>query len=399
MQELAACVSFLQRLIQTPSLPGKESQIAQVVAQEMTKLAYDNVYVDDAGNVIGHIKGTGKAPAMMLNTHLDHVDVGDHAAWPFPPFAGTLQDEQIWGRGAVDIKGPLASQLYAAARLLKDNNRPPGDVYVTVVVYEEQGGLGARHMATHLCPELVVIGEPSGNALRRGHRGRQEILLHVKGKSAHASVPDLGINPLATVARFILGMEAMDMAQDKDLGKSSVAKTIIKTDQISTNVIAAEAWHTLDWRNVPEESEADTNAKLQEVLDTSLQPGTTASIAMPRTTKTCYTGFQMEIPANAPAFITRADDPVLLAAIAVLQRRMQRPMPAGIWNFATDAGHFVNHGATCIGIGPGDDRLAHTIDERIPVSQLEEALDIYEALTRHWPAQVVHMTQGAPLPG
>ncbi|MEM8484484.1 MAG: M20 family metallopeptidase [Bacteroidota bacterium] len=399
MHELAACVSFLQRLIQTPSLPGKESQIAQLVVQEMTNLDYDNVYIDDAGNVIGHIHGSGEAPAMMLNTHLDHVDVGDHSAWPFPPFEGKVHDAQIWGRGAVDIKGPLASQVYAGARLLNDSNRPPGDVYVTAVVFEELGGLGARHMATHLCPELVVIGEPSGNALRRGHRGRLEIMVHAKGKSAHASVPHLGINPLDSIAAFILAMEHMDMAHDVDLGTSTVAKTIIKTDQISTNVIPAEAWLTLDWRNVPAESEADIITKLQTVLEANLQSGASASVALPRTIKTCYTGYQMEIPANAPSFVTRADDTVLLAAIDVLQNSMQRPMPAGIWNFATDAGHFVKQGATCIGIGPGDDKLAHTIDERIPVSQVEEALSIYEALSRHWPARVTSMTPDTSVPG
>lgn len=388
MQEFAACISFLQKLIQTPSLPGQERQIAQVVAQEMTTLAYDDVYFDKAGNVIGLIRGTGKVPAMMLNTHLDHVDVGDQSAWPFPPFAGTRHKEAIWGRGAVDIKGPLASQVYAAARLRTDDNRPPGDVYVTVVVYEEKGGLGARHMASHLCPELVVIGEPSRNELRRGHRGRQELLLHAKGKSVHASMPNLGVNPLDTVARFILETASLDMKTDADLGQSSVAKTVIKTDQISTNVVPSEAWLTLDWRNVPEESEADILAKLQTILDASLQPGTTASIAIPRTTMTCYTGYEMEIPANAPAFVTRADNPVLIAAREVLEEAMQQPMPAGIWNFATDAGHFVKQGATCIGIGPGDDRLAHTIDEHIMLSQMEEALDIYEALARHWPALV-----------
>lgn len=395
MQEFAACISFLQKLIQTPSLPGQERQIAQLVAQEMTQLAYDEVSFDEAGNVIGLIRGTGKAPAMMLNTHLDHVDVGDHAAWPFPPFAGERHDEAIWGRGAVDIKGPLASQVYAAARLLTDTDRPPGDVYVTVVVFEEKGGLGARHMASHLCPDLVVIGEPSRNELRRGHRGRQELLLHATGKSVHASIPDLGANPLDTVARFILATESLDMPVDKDLGQSSVAKTVIKTDQISTNVVPAEAWLTLDWRNVPDESEADILAKLETILDNCLQPGTTASISVPRTLMTCYTGYQMEIPANAPAFVTRADNPVLMAAMAILEETMQRPMPAGIWDFATDAGHFVKQGATCVGIGPGNDRLAHTIDEHIELSQVENALDIYEALARHWPAQVAKLATGA----
>ncbi len=386
MSELDACVSFLQQLIQTPGLPGQEAQTAQLVAREMKKLGYNDVYFDNAGNVVGLIKGRGEAPDMMLNTHLDHVDVGDHTAWPFPPFAGTLHDQHVWGRGAVDIKGPLAAQVYAAARLL--DNPPPGDVYVTAVVYEEQGGLGARHMASHLCPPLVVIGEPSQNELRRGHRGRLEIVLHVQGKSAHASMPALGANPLDIVARFILGMEGMEMAHDADLGNSSVAKTLIRTDQVSSNVIPAEAWLTLDWRNVPAESGDAALAKLQAILDVCLLPEMTATLSIPKTVKTCYNGFHMEIPANAPPFVTRVDDPALLAASALLEESLQRTMPATMWDFATDAGHFINKGATCIGIGPGDEHLAHTIEERVPVSHLAEALTIYESLARHWPTRV-----------
>ncbi|WP_152918236.1 M20/M25/M40 family metallo-hydrolase, partial [Ardenticatena maritima] len=150
MHDLAACIAFLQRLVQTPSLPGHEADLAALVKAEMERLGYDEVFVDAAGNVIGRIRGRGDAPAVMFNTHLDHVDPGDPAGWRFPPYGGEIHDEAVWGRGTVDIKGPLAAQVYGVARLKNDPTPPPGDVYVSAVVQEEIGGLGARHLLTHL---------------------------------------------------------------------------------------------------------------------------------------------------------------------------------------------------------------------------------------------------------
>ncbi|MDZ4702124.1 MAG: hypothetical protein SH809_20605, partial [Rhodothermales bacterium] len=97
MNDLTGCTTFLQRLIQTPGLPGEERAVAGLVAAEMERLGYDEVGIDEAGNVIGKIAGRGAAPAMMLNTHLDHVDVGDPDRWPHPPFGGEIHDGRVWG--------------------------------------------------------------------------------------------------------------------------------------------------------------------------------------------------------------------------------------------------------------------------------------------------------------
>ena len=116
---LQDCVRFLQKAIQTPSLPGEEGEMAKLVAQEMTELGFDRVHQDDAGNVIGLLRGQGHVPSIMFNTHLDHVDVGDRSRWPYDPFGGEVQDDRVWGRGAVDIKGPMAAQIYGVARLIE----------------------------------------------------------------------------------------------------------------------------------------------------------------------------------------------------------------------------------------------------------------------------------------
>ena len=98
MNSRAACVEFLQRLIRTRSMPGEEAEMAELVKAEMEGLAYDDVGIDEAGNVIGLLRGDGSAPTVMFNTHLDHVDAGDPAAWPHPPFGGEIHEDRVWGR-------------------------------------------------------------------------------------------------------------------------------------------------------------------------------------------------------------------------------------------------------------------------------------------------------------
>ena len=173
----------------------------------------------------------------MFNTHLDHVDAGDPADWPHPPYGGEVHDGLLWGRGAIDIKGPLAAQVHGVAQLVALGEPPPGDVYVTGTVQEEVGGLGARYMADTLRPDLVLIGEPSRNEVRRGHRGRVELRVQVRGRMAHASMTDIGRNPLTVLGRFLAGLEDVDLAHDPDLGTCSIAPTLIGTDQTSGNVI------------------------------------------------------------------------------------------------------------------------------------------------------------------
>ncbi|MDX1390110.1 MAG: acetylornithine deacetylase/succinyldiaminopimelate desuccinylase-like deacylase, partial [Acidobacteriota bacterium] len=90
------CIDFLRRLIRTPSLPGHEGDLAREVEREMNALGYPEVRIDAVGNVLGRIPG-GDGPAVMFNTHLDHVDVGDPDRWPFPPFAAHTDSEHVWG--------------------------------------------------------------------------------------------------------------------------------------------------------------------------------------------------------------------------------------------------------------------------------------------------------------
>ncbi len=393
MIDVNRCVDFVQRLIRTESLPGNEGLLTGMVRQTMETLGYDEVRIDDAGNLIGLIRGRGDGPAVMFNTHLDHVAVGDPHRWPYPPFGAEIHDGKIWGRGAMDIKGPLAAQVYGVGQVISEGVKPAGDVYVTCTVQEEVGGLGARHLITHFHAPLVVIGEASSNQLRRGHRGRVELVLHVTGKSVHASIPANGINPLEVIGQFVLGLKDMDMRQHPDLGPSSVAPTLIRTDQTSANVIPSEGWLTCDWRNIAGETAEDVRAALQKLADDSLIDGAKAEIEIPVTERESYTGYRAGVPADFPSFVTARDHPAVKSAELVLGDVIELHGSPGVWRFATDGGHFAKAGMTVIGFGPGDETLAHTVQEHIEISELETALAGNRALARDWASTFDAMKQ------
>ena len=292
----------------------------------------------------------------------------------------------VWGRGAVDIKGPLAAQVVGVAAALSAEP-PPGDVWVTCVVQEEIGGVGARHLAPRLEASLFVIGEPSGNAVRRGHRGRVELRLHLAGRSAHASVPDEGRNPLFGLGRFLGGLDGLEPATHAELGASTLVPTLLSTDQASANVIPGEAWLTLDARTVPGQDVEGLRARLEELAVRAAGAGVAAQVTIPVSRRVTYTGLEMSIPADNPAYVLPAEHPAVRGAVALVADEIgQRPLD--VWRFATDGGHFARHGAVPVGFGPGDPLLAHTVDERIEVVALEEALRANGRLSRELPAAI-----------
>lgn len=379
-----ALVAFAQQIIRIPSLPGQEGEVAMAISAEMRRLGFDEVWTDQAGNVIGKIKG-GTGPTILLNGHMDHVDPGPVEGWPYAPFSGQIVDEELWGRASVDMKGPVAAMIYATSLFKQIDLIPPGDVLMTVPVMEEVGGLGTLHLAAQLQAEAAICGEPSSNTLRRGHRGRVGLTITFEGRSAHASVPHLGLNPHYGAAAFLNQLSTLPMAQDVALGPSTVVPTLYATDQISPNVIPGKVILSLDWRNVPTESPEAIVTKLQQLVDTALKTTKnetgSALVEIVTTEFVTYTGLRKILPSIFPSFILAEDNPFIEASLAALTAVLGQEQNVDIWRFATDGGHLMVAGIPTIGFGPGDETLAHTNQERINLSQLKAAVPAYAALT------------------
>lgn len=364
------CVGFAQRLIRTPSMPGEEAAIAAVVTDELRRLGYDEVWGDDAGNVYGRVYGRDRTlPALVLNTHLDHVDPGDPALWPTPPFAAEIRDGRLIGRGACDIKGPLAVQVYSAAGLLRAGERPRRDVVFCGVVQEEVGGAGAIYWAEHLDypVELVVLGEPSSNTLALGHRGIIQFWLTFHGRSAHASAPERADNPNYTLAAFLSRLEAAaaGLRAHPVLGPTSVAPTIVQVDTTSTNVTPAWTRVLLDFR-----TSSESVNSLRAFIDrlTGDQPHMLAYAE----------GMEPSPLDNSDAliagFYTPPESPLVTGARAALARGMGREVELTRYRFATDGRHMAPHGIPVLGFAPGAEAMAHTAGESIALDEMAESL-------------------------
>lgn len=376
----ADCIAFAQKLIRTPSMPGEEAAIAAVVGEELRRLGYDEVWGDAAGNVYGRVFGRDRdLPALVLNTHLDHVDPGDPALWPAPPFAAEIRAGRLIGRGASDIKGPLAVQVYSAAALRRAGERPRRDVVFCGVVQEEVGGAGTLYWAENLDypVELVIIGEPSSNTLALGHRGIVQFWLTFHGRSAHASAPERADNPNYALATFLtrLATAAPQLRAHPVLGSTTVAPTIVQVDTTSTNVTPAWTRVLLDFRTA-----AESINSLQAFID-QLAEGFDHSLG--------YADGMIPSPLDdsdqiITGFYTPPNSPLVARARAALGRGTGREPELTRYRFATDGRHVAQHGIPVLGFAPGDEEMVHTAGESIDLAQMAESLRAHAQLLREF---------------
>ncbi|MDZ7290900.1 MAG: M20/M25/M40 family metallo-hydrolase [candidate division KSB1 bacterium] len=372
-------ITLCQRLIGIPSMPGEEKQIAEFVCGEMQRLNYDRAWIDGAGNVIGYVAGeNGGVPGVMLVTHLDHVDTGDRTLWQHDPFGGELVNGRIYGRGASDIKGALAAQIMAPVLLQQTGGKPKRNVFVVSTVLEENGGLGMRYLLTQqeVQAGCAVIGEPSGNEIRLGHRGRLVVSVRCFGRSAHASAPERGINPHYSAARFLLNLEKYlpELSTHPELGQSSIAPTLYQTNSVSMNVIPDYVDILLDWRTTSETMH-DGVGWIERIIR---EAGIEARAEVPRLTQRSWTGYEeKDWPVSYRSFLTAQENQEVQKFAAVFRRITKREPQFGIWRFATDGRLTAQAGIMTFGFGPGEEAQAHVVDESIGVEQLLEAAAVY----------------------
>lgn len=372
---LADCVDFAQRLIQMPSMSKEEQAIAELVANECKALGFDEVWLDEIGNVNGRIHGKNRdLGALVLNTHLDHVDPGEPSLWSVPPYAGVVQNGRIIGRGASDIKGPMAVQLYSMAALLRNGERPNRDVVFSGVVEEEIGGAGAKYWVKHLDydVDLVVLGEPSDNQIALGHRGLAQFIVTFNGRSVHASVPQKGDNPNFKMAQFLTKLQtAQDQLSSHDLlGETTVAPTIVRVDTKSRNVTPAWTQVYVDFRTASE-SPNSMMAFIRELAgdEVEIEP-----------LSNWPDGQDMDAPIFG--YYSPPESPFVQESKRLIEGGMGRETAVSSYSFATDGRHFVADNLPIIGYGPSLESQAHVVDEYIDIDKMEESLKGHVALLR-----------------
>ena len=380
-------LAFARELIRIPGLPGEEGSVAERVIRELEALGFDEVWRDEIGNCYGLVRGRASAPAIMLNCHLDAVDVGERSSWEHDPFDAEIADGFLHGRGAMDIKGPLALQTHAAAAFLQ--SRLAGDIIVAHTVLEERGGWGMEFLLeqSRVRPGAVIIGEATNGDLCIGHRGRAEVVVELQGVAGHASAPERARNPIDLLPAVlpVLHRFARALPSDDLLGRSTISPTAIETLPRSRNVIPDRVRVILDWRVLPGVTPDAAVDAVKRALqaEVAVPAGCAIDVRLSTELQTAYTGRTRERKLLTPGFLIEPSHPIVRAAVTAIERSTGRTPALRPWAFATDGGHAAGvHGIPCIGYAPGEERYAHTNRERLELAQAKVIFESYPEVIR-----------------
>jgi len=350
---------------------GTEDEVAAVAAGVLEGLgAVPEIVRGAAGrpSVVATI-GDGDGPTLAWNGHLDTVPAGSLDTWTADPFAGEVIDGRLIGRGACDMKGPIAAALAAAAAVGRAGIDGPGRVTFHLAADEELAGIhGTRVLWERglLTQGAAIVGEPSDLAVGLAERGGAWITATAHGTAAHGSQPDRGVNAITSMAHYLLRLpEVLPDLVHPLCGRPTVNAALIEGGS-APNVVPDRCVVDIDRRLLP--GEDDRNAVLAPFV----------ALAADIRREHPEVDVRAEIrewtdAAEAPADTTIAD------AVRAAAHAERGEMPADVgFTGITDARFYINDARIpTVIIGPGSLSVAHTANEWIAVDDLVAAARIY----------------------
>ena len=381
-QRKEQAVEFVQSLIRIPSYSGEEGEVVECIKENLSKLGYDECFVDEYGNVIGRLKGNRPGKSILYDAHIDTVPVIDPSVWTQDPFGGEIVDGKLYGRGTTDMKGSFAAMAIAAAFFSQDVNRDfAGDIYVAGVVHEECfEGVAARKISEKVKPDYVVIGEASELNLKIGQRGRAEIVVETFGVPAHSANPHKGVNAVYQMSKVIDRIRNLEMTYQEGLGHGILELTDIKSSPYpGASVVPDHCRVTYDRRLLVGETKEGVLKPIQDLLDQMQEedPTLKAKVSYAVGKEKCYTGNMIEGERFFPGWLYDEEDEFVQKAYKALKIAGLDPEITQ-YSFCTNGSHYAGEaGIKTIGFGPSTETLAHTIDEHIELDSLYKAMQGY----------------------
>ncbi|MCA9665786.1 MAG: YgeY family selenium metabolism-linked hydrolase [Myxococcales bacterium] len=375
-------VSFLRDIMAIHSESAGEREVVQRIKAEMEKVGFDEVKIDGLGNVLGRV-GSGSR-VIAMDAHVDTVGIGDASAWERDWLAGEVKDGKVWGRGACDMKGSMASMVYGGAIIKRLGLEGDYQLWVTGTVMEEDcDGLCWQYILREgvLEPEVVVITEPTNMGVYRGHRGRMELEVRVRGKSAHGAHPELGDNAVYKMAPIIADIEKLNerLAESADpfLGKGTCTISHIRSTSPSLCAVADSCAVHVDRRLTRGETLELAVSQLAELESVKRAGGEVVVLDYARE---AYTGLTYPTKKYYPTWVLEEEHPAVKAAVVAASEALGEKPRVSRWGFSTNGvatcGMF---GVPSVGFGPGDEIYAHRTDEHTPIDQLTKAAAFYAA--------------------
>lgn len=369
----AEVVKVCQELVKLKSVnpPGDELQAAEYVASFLERAGLEVELVSHSptrASVLARLRSSRKIPALLFNSHLDTVPVGNEK-WSRDPFGGEIAEKKIWGRGAADMKGGLAAMLMAAKTIAEAQVPLQGDLILAATAGEEVDSTGAIAIAGRrdLGPiQAMMIPEPSSNDVFVAEKGALWLEIITRGKTAHGSMPEEGRNAIMMMILLIAELQKEDFAfrEHPLLGGFTQSINTI-AGGVKTNVVPDHCEVTVDIRTVPGQDHQEIYGRVQNLIsDLSRKiPDFDAVVKITND----------RIPVE-----TSPDEPVVQKFLDVVADVTgERAIPKGA-RYYTDAAAFVPVLKTPMIIcGPGDAKLAHQPNEFVEVAKLVESVKIY----------------------
>jgi succinyl-diaminopimelate desuccinylase len=368
-------VALAQSLIRCPSVTPEDNGALEVVAAALTRLGFTchRLRFDEPGmapvdNLYARL-GDGE-PNLAFAGHTDVVPPGDLGAWRIPPFAGEVQGGELYGRGAVDMKGAIACFIAATARFLEEH-RPAGSISLVITGDEEGPAInGTRKVLAWLKErgetlDACLVGEPTnpthlGEMVKIGRRGSLTGHLTVSGVQGHAAYPERADNPIPKLLAMlqILSGEPLDGGSEH-FQPSQLVITSVDVGNPASNVIPAAARATFNVRFSDRYTARTLEAKLRTRLDT------------------VSADYRLETNAGAEPFLTTPG--AFTDLLEALIERELGVLPELSTTGGTSDARFIKEVCPVVEFGLVGETI-HQVNERVAIADLEALTRVYQAL-------------------
>ncbi|MHA1244753.1 MAG: M20 family metallopeptidase [Candidatus Heimdallarchaeota archaeon] len=350
--------------------PGKCSHLASFLKEECQKLGFTTKIfpIDENRHNIMVYYGEGERD-IVLSGHLDTVPVGDLNQWKYPPLEVTEKDGKLWGRGTADMLGGVATLIAVMDAIKRSGHKLTHRLVFAGTADEEVGMHGAFHLQKQGVmdkADFLVITEATSLQVGIAEKGPYWIRLHVKGKAAHGSMPEVGINAIEGACLGITAIkEIIPKTTHPLLGVSTVNVGII---QGGTKINV-----------VPEDCSVDLDFRLVPGVDYKVLDGEIKDLLRDLTDKYDYK-FSHEIIHTIPALSSDENEPMIKQLLAWSKSIARLPgKPIGL-SYGTDAAALIPPKDIPFAIiGGGDPKIIHQANEYVELDELVNAAKIITA--------------------
>lgn len=385
-------VQNLATLIRCPSVTPAEGGALAAIEAMLAPLGFrvDRMVMSEPGtpdveNLYARIGTEG--PHLMFAGHTDVVPVGDEAAWTHGPFSAEIAGGEMYGRGAVDMKGGIACFAAAVARHIEKHGPPNGSISFLITGDEEGPSINGTSKLLEWAAargerwDACLVGEPTnpdqlGDMIKIGRRGSVSGAITVHGVQGHAAYPHLADNPTRSV--IALADALMDPPFDAgtaDFQPSNLEVTTIDVGNRAVNVIPAKATANFNIRFNDTWTAETVKAEIVRRLDKAaandrLRPGRAAAR---------YEIKWAERPSHV--FLTR-DDRLIASLSSAIEAAIGRVPKLSTTGGTSDA-RFIKDYCPVVEFGLVGQTM-HMVDERVAVADLETLTRIYETFLARW---------------